>query len=141
MQHNKERLTKEFCQSRRLVFFPKTEQEAALIQRKLFSMGFAWANGAVDARCLDDCVKSGMILTSEGVIYHSPSSGDNGLVCTSAQFDENYLSPDMALLMGEIKKLSAQITALTEEVAEIKKELQPQKLDKPVVKKPEDLSP
>jgi hypothetical protein len=136
MQTNREILTREFCRDRRLIFFPKTEQEAEFIQRRLFGMGFKWPNGATEARCLDDCVAGGMILTSDGAIYHRPSRSDNGLLCTSAQFDENYLPPDMALLMEQFNQLSAQMKELAKSVAEIQKELQPQKLDKPIPKNP-----
>jgi hypothetical protein len=143
MQTNQERLTKEFCRGKRLVFYPKTEAEAEWIQRTLFDMGFSWASGSMEISSLDDCAKRGMLLTSEGVIYHSPSpsSTETGLLCTGAQFNENYLSPEMTFFMTQFNQISAQLKELTRAVAEIQKELQPQKLDKPVTKKPGGGSP
>jgi hypothetical protein len=47
----------------------------------------------------------------------------------------------MTFMMTQFNQLAAQLKELARAVAEIKKELQPQRLDKPVVKKPEDMSP
>jgi len=143
MQTNQERLTKEFCRGKRLVFYPKTEAEAEWIQRHLFGMGFKWANGSREVSRLDDCANHGMLLTSQGNLYHGPSSPDTetGLLCTGAQFNENYLSPEMTFFMTQFNQISAQLKELTRAVAEIQKELQPQKLDKPVTKKPGGGSP
>ncbi|MCE9507490.1 MAG: hypothetical protein K8R48_04130 [Alphaproteobacteria bacterium] len=131
MQYNKERLTREFCRDKRLLFLPKTEAQAEWIQRHLFDMGFRWPNGKAEVSRLDDCARYGMLLTSEGTLYHSISSGDPGLLCTAEQFNENYMSPDMVLLMDRFNQLSAQMKEIAQAVAEIQKELQPQKLDKP----------
>jgi len=143
LQTNQEKITKEFCLGKRLIFYPKTEQEAALIQRKFFDMGFRWSSGSAEVMRLDDCVSHGVLLTAESVLYHSPSSSstETGLLCTSAQFDENHLSPEMTFMMTQFNQLAAQLKELARAVAEIKKELQPQRLDKPVVKKPENGSP
>lgn len=142
MYINDQKITKEFCKGKDLVFFPQTLEEAQFIQRKIFEMGFKWGKGEYDfenrsvtiefssARLLE-----GLHLDKKGNLFAKPSNDGliSGLLCTSAQFDEKYLSPHEQLL-AEFNKLSAKVDAIYEE-------LRPTKLDKPVLKKPENESP
>jgi hypothetical protein len=71
----------------------------------------------------------------KGMIYACVPQGDieRGFLCTSAQFDEKYVSPHDQLL-AQFNKLAAKVDAIYEE-------LRPAKLDKNGLKKPEDDSP
>ncbi len=128
MIKNEEKITKEFCQGKGLIFFPKTVEDAQFIQDSFILMGFKWG----DPDTLSDCVSNGMVL-KEGLLYSSPNteSRTTGFLCTSDQFSVEYKS-DRELIM----QLFNQVADLGKMVNAIYDELQPKVLDKPVLKKP-----
>ena len=138
MKPNDQKITREFCKGKTLIFYPQTQEEAAFIQRRIFALGFKWPSGSTEVGKLADCVSHGILLNAGSVLYHSPASTnlDVGLLCTSAQFDENHLPPEQVFIREQFNKLAARIEEIAKDVAEIKKELQPARLDKPLLKNP-----
>lgn len=135
MQENREKITKDFCRGKILLFFPKTENEAAFIQRQIFSLGFKWCREyGTEVSFLDRCVVSGMEL-DDGVLYTGPSESDRnrGVLCNSAQFDDSYVAPltDREMLMAIFNRLAA----VEKQQAEILAELRPKILQKPAFEK------
>lgn len=139
MNTNNEKITKEFCEGKTLIFQPKTEDEAAFIQRTFFAMGFKWIRDCgTKVGWLSECVLKGMALNQEGLCFSVSDDGkERGLLCAASQFDEIYMSPETTFLLAQFNKLAARIEEIATDVAEIKKQLQPEKLDKPVFKKPD----
>lgn len=128
---NTEKLTPEFCRKRRLVFLPKTPEEAVFVQRKLFEMGFSWSGGSVSVGCVNDCLMRGMVLDDDGHLYYAP--GNKGLLCTSDQFDEpfdprdirNSVTPTDQILKEMFNRLSAQNERIIELLEKIRDDLRP----------------
>ena len=132
MKNNTAVITKEFCKGKTLIFFPQTEEEAAFIQRKIFAMGYRWVEDpGTSVRHISESVNTGMVLDEKGFLWFNPSAKSlaTGLLCTSDQFDEKYLSPDRTFMLEQFNKLSAKIDAVYEE-------LRPPTLDKPIRSKP-----
>jgi hypothetical protein len=92
MKENTEKITREFCKNKNLIFYPKTEEEAAFIQRKIFDMGYDWINPHEERGVIrtKKCVEMGMTLWN-GDLYYNVRESDKrggGLLCTSGQFEE-----------------------------------------------------
>ena len=136
MRINTEKITPEFCKGKTLLFYPQTEEEAAFIQRRIFALGFKWSANRVEVQETAGCVQKGMVL-EDTTLYFNPTSEnrEKGFLCTSAQFDEVFVSFEQKVL-EQFNKLSARIEEITQRVDAIYKELQPAKLDKQVLKKP-----
>ena len=128
MIENTQKITREFCQGKRLLFFPRTEDEAICIQRKFFALGYKWADGDGAVKRAELCVKKGMVL-NDGQLYDSPGSESlqKGFLCTADQFDDAYKT-DRELLLDLFNRLAA----IEKQQAEILAELRPQQLDKPI---------
>ena len=137
MRINTEKITPESCKGKTLLFYPQTEEEAAFIQRRIFALGFKWSANRVEVQETAGCVQKGMVL-EDTTLYFNPTSEnrEKGFLCTSAQFDENYLPPEQVFIREQFNKLAARIEEIAKDVAEIKKELQPARLDKPLLKNP-----
>lgn len=120
---NTEKITPEMMRRERLVFYPATQEEAAVIQERLIAMGGKWGgeHGA-NAAELENCVQKGF-LCERGTFYYNPSSSSSSLLCTVNQLDENYMPPDRAFLMEQFNKMTACIEGLTAQVAELKGEV------------------
>jgi hypothetical protein len=131
MQENTSKITRTLCDPQRLVFYPETGEEAKLIQRKLFAMGYGWSKSGAVIGNVDECVAKGMVLKN-GKLYTEPSEESRriGLLCTGAQFDENYLSPDQEFMLQQFNKLSAKIETLEAKIEVLNEELHPKTLDK-----------
>jgi hypothetical protein len=85
-----EKITKEYCKDKILLFYPKTIEESEFIQRSLFALDFDWISEAdKEPMRLEESVEEGIILRMNGTILYSPNSNEkeNGITCTSAQFD------------------------------------------------------
>ena len=138
MKTNNEKITKEFCDGKILIFYPKTGDEAEFIQHKLFEMGFAWKSGLTEIGNIASCVLNGMELDG-GKIYTSPPRGDvdKGFLCTPAQFNGNYLSPEQTFILEQFNKLAARIEDISRKVDAMYDQVMPKSLDKPVFKKPD----
>jgi hypothetical protein len=133
MKANKEKITREFCRGKTLLFFPTSTEEAAFIQRKLFDMGFKWCKEFGTRISFEkDCVSSGMTLDEKGSLWTDslPKHKEKGLVCTSSQFDKSYISPE-DLMLEQFNKLSARIDAISQKVDAIYDEVMPHTLNKP----------
>ncbi|MBI3440514.1 MAG: hypothetical protein HY052_01710 [Proteobacteria bacterium] len=91
MQTNSEKITKEFCQGKILLFYPTTAAETVSIQKKIFAMGCTWGGhgASTDIDCLSECMSKGMVL-NDGKLYYNPDdrSQNIGLLCTGDQFGE-----------------------------------------------------
>lgn len=131
-----EKITKNFCKNRILLFYPQTEPEAAFIQQNLLDMGFSWGErGASNSTAfLRESIRDGLTLKENGLLYYGPSelSRAKGIICTSAEFDPPFDKSPLAhqsereLIMTLFNKLSL----LADEVAAIKAEIMPRHLDK-----------
>jgi hypothetical protein len=134
---NHEKITKEFCQGKRLLFFPQTSEETVFIQRKLFELGYEWDDNnewtdpslKTKVYSVGGCISTGMV-ARDGKIYTDPNeeSYKTGFLCTSTQFDESFVSFEQAIL-AQFNKLSAKVDAMYGQIM-------PKTLDKPVTKKP-----
>ena len=141
VEENKEKLTKEFCQEKKLIFFPRTHEEAVTIQQKLIDMGFGWrgerfdevstkpANeyhtltyGLVLHYGLFSVGNNESILTRGCVREYVEATDPNGaLLCTVEQLSADYVhaekvSVDAQEILRQFNKLSAQIAALEKKV-------------------------
>jgi hypothetical protein len=141
---NTQKITKEFCANRRLCFHPKTPDEARFIQEQLFKMGFGWRASGEKILYCDQLPKSTLYLEN-GSLFWNESGGrtTDGVLCDSAQFNHRYVAPppplppktidDVFNLVAEMQK---EIDTLRQQVADLHKEVMPQKMDKPSVKLP-----
>jgi hypothetical protein len=134
---NTEKITALFCQGKTLVFYPKTEEDSIFIQNQLFAMGYQWNDSSRCITAVRESIDCGIYLKNNVIRYNTANASEGGLLCNSSQFAKNYTSPDRAFMLEMFNKMAAQITALSEEVASLRKDLQPAKLDKPVFKKPD----
>ena len=97
-QENKEKITKEFCKDKTLIFFPEDEKEAMHIQKRLFNMGYAWNAGdyeeAFNIFNPAACVDNGIVL-SKGELFDGLTSEDylDGIICTAEQLADDYVGP------------------------------------------------
>jgi hypothetical protein len=87
-----EKITREYCQDKILLFYPKTEKESEFIQRSLFALGFCWCDGDTEPALLNRSIEEGLSLV-DAELYSSPSEDNrrNGVICTSAQFNPPFL--------------------------------------------------
>jgi len=133
MQENTQKITKEFCCNRSLIFFPETKEEAAYIQEKLFAMGYAWESGRKTASFIDGCLQHGVILKNE-IIYHGPDSNmSRYFVCKSSQLPggQKFMPPvEQESLREEFNELSKLVREMSKKVDEMYGEVMPKSLDK-----------
>jgi hypothetical protein len=129
-----DKLTREFCKGKILLFHPETEAEAEFIQRSLFRMGFSWESGKTVPQVLKECCDTGLCLYTNGTLYRNPGENTrkNAEFCTSAQFDPPYgeavvkLAADsnpMAVLLKEFNTMAGRLDRLTAEMTELKQEV------------------
>lgn len=134
MIRNEEKITKELCVGKTLVFLPKNKEESAFIQRNLLDMGCSWARK--DGGSMAEIVPGvgygaeGICLQLGKMILFGGGDGAGYLLCSSDQFSENYTSDRLLL-----QSLFNVVSALTQKVDAIYAEVMPQKLDKPVLDK------
>ncbi len=149
MIKNERRITKEFCQGRTILFYPATPGEAEFIQRKVFAMGFSWAdkNMRNTIGYGDACTRYGMTLIDGKLgLFPDKKASKIGLVCASNQFDEEY-RPDMELLKEQFaqfaarqEEMSRKLDELIGKVDDLYEEVKPKALDKPVIGRPKHQS-
>lgn len=119
------KLTAGDCQSQKLLFYPRSLEEAAAIQRGLFRLGIGWGQGA-KVQALAECVQKGMIVL-EGRLFYNPSAENRseGKVCTLDQLPRTAPVDVMQYLQGDdlqreiFNRLSARMDKLEQMVAEI----------------------
>lgn len=131
MKINDQKITPAFCREKTLAFLPKTAGEAAIIQKHFFKMGYAWKTGGTALQHLNACVTHGIVIMNN-TLYTSPyelTNLSNVHLCTVEHLADNYVSP------------AALFNSLAQRLSALEELLKPQKLDKPVMKKPGDGSP
>jgi hypothetical protein len=147
-----EKITKEYCAGKTVLFHPKSKEEATFIYRRLSELGI---RSVPIASQFEKFLKFGMY-AQEGRLYfcssHEPPK--NAVFCTSEQFDPSFIDHQvdlvsnglagsnmswsekdaMLLMFGTMLKnfnqLSARIDTLTEDIALIKAEVLPKHLSK-----------
>ncbi|MEZ0261107.1 MAG: hypothetical protein ACAH80_08860 [Alphaproteobacteria bacterium] len=125
-------ITRALCHSARLVFSPKTEEEAIFIQERLFAMGCAWGDGRTNVSEVASCVAKG-ILVDHGKIYYNPNSDPKNILCRTDQLDSNYVPPDKAFLIEQFNKVHARLEAIEKRLKVLE---EPEPLDKLPLKRP-----
>lgn len=130
-----EKITREYALANRLVFYPATEDEAAAIQRRIFAMGFAWADERRVVRHLADCVRKGILL-DHGELYYSPTKSDRNITCSIRQLDEDYMPKTERRMQEMFNILMARMDDLQEQMNRIEARLSPESLDKPARRLP-----
>jgi hypothetical protein len=103
MKINTAQITKEFCKGKILLFYPATEEEASLVQQKLFDMGYTLAGNNTDPLPLQICISDGLVLRGdEGKFFYNPAekSREEGLLWWWYQFDKT--GTDLAALPQEL---------------------------------------
>lgn len=133
MIRNEQQITREFCKGKRLVFFPKTEEEAALIQRQLFTLGFGWADKGAQIKDCYECVMQGFVaMDGQLTTKPTPETFNTGFICTKEQLGckpDQPGAPHLPLTVQNFNELAARLQA-------IEAELKPKVLDKPPFTKP-----
>jgi hypothetical protein len=124
-------VTKALCHSARLVFRPKTEEEAIFIQERLFALGVAWGDGRTYVSEVAGCVANGM-LVDHGKLYYNPPDDAKNIHCRADQLDSNYVPPDKAFLLEQFNKVHARLDAIEKRLDA----LEGDPLDKPPMKRP-----
>lgn len=143
MQENTQKITKEFCQGKVLLFYPRTAEESVFIQRKVFEMGYKWADNTVEITLVEKSLLTGMALDRAGRLWVSPNTEHRttGWLCTSNQFNEDYLSPDQTFILEQFNKLAARLDRLETKIDAIYDELRPQMIQKPILLPEEKFRP
>lgn len=121
-------LTAKFCRSNKyLFFFPKTEEEAVEIQKRLFGMGFLWPKGGKEIHRPSDCIHNGILL-DEGNLYSNVPAPcyAEGLLCAVHNLKK---VSDIELMNGDqlirtvFNEMSRQIKELKTQVRKLEKKL------------------
>jgi len=121
MIENNTQITKEILGNNILIFQPKTPDEAAFIQQKIFELGGVWGETKrrerVKVQSLGDCVATGMVVKN-GQLYYNPSneSKSHGVLCTSEQLDKSYVPP---LSTQERSAFAEAFAQVSEELAQV----------------------
>lgn len=115
MKDNDQQITPELMRNARLVFYPKTAEEAEVIQRRLIAMGARWANGAGDLQYMQESVSTG-ILSENGTLYYNPNADSRNLRATVQQLDPDYIPEERRFLMEQFGKINARIDELAKRV-------------------------
>ncbi len=115
---NQSTLTPEYCRRHRLIFYPKTMDEAIFIQERLSEFSIRWVSGEPVGNFARECVDKGM-LVDNGALYYNPERKPGDVVCDSSQFDKKYIPPDRAFLLEQFNKMAEKIDALSSRVAEL----------------------
>lgn len=129
------KITPEMIKRERLVFYPKTEEEAREIQLRLFKMGADGAESGQTVSRLDECAQKGMV-SDRGTIYYSPDKSRPGIRCSLADIPEDYRptpQEEFASLSADGKMLALfnMLAEVAERIERIEREVGPRQLDKP----------
>lgn len=136
MKENAEKITPELLRHSCLVFYPRTANEAILIQQKLFDMGADWAGGGgQNLAHVEESVNGGMVVQF-GKIYYNPSESPTYRRARIEQFDDEYLTPEQHFLKAQFDKINARLDAMEKKVDELRDAMLPKDMGKPVLKKP-----
>jgi hypothetical protein len=149
-----ETITQEYCRGKNLLFYPKSESEAAFIQQSLFNLGLSWGSRRKDTLYLKESVQKGLVLNDKlGGLYLSSGQADRaiGTICSSAQFDPPFdtNTPEhrerlvreygtekemMILLLDKFNSMAERIDTLSAQVEKLNAEIAPTHLQKDAFK-------
>lgn len=104
-------LSREFCLNNRVVFYPKSIEEAVFIQDRLKDFGIGWSDGSAVGRYARECADTGMLVENGRLLYNPTADGRN-ILCTADQFDKEYIPPNQAFLLAQFNKMAERIDAL-----------------------------
>jgi hypothetical protein len=133
MTISERRITRENAENELIMFRPKTPAEAEALQKKLFSLGFAWASGRTEPAGLEDSVANGIVLIKGSMYTKGPQDDRSYTVCQAEQLDEDYLPPDQQRVMNCFNVIAERLDAIERRLANLEN---PQPLDKPVLRPP-----
>lgn len=104
MKKNTDKITKEFCKDKILIFAPQTTREAEFIQRKIFEMGYDWWSRKDNhVQYLEESVLWGMVLSDGELTWQvSRETPEIALLCTADQLDENWAVADLSERVKEL---------------------------------------
>lgn len=121
-QRNTSPLTFEFCHSHRLVFQPRTGEEALLIQQRLRDYGIIWANSDSVGSKIQECVEKGMAVES-GKLYYNPTQSPDNILCSADQFDRNYIPEDRRFILEQFNKLAGRLDDIVTRLEALEKKV------------------
>jgi hypothetical protein len=119
MQVNHEKITREFCEGKTLLFYPKNRDEVVAIQERLHEMGFQWPDKYPKDHVFDapafikPCVESGMIALKNGIIIYNDDRSNqwNGLLCTADQLKDNFVSQELTDAVDQALAVANEVSA------------------------------
>jgi hypothetical protein len=142
-----EKVTREMAAQNTLLFLPENDQQSTYVQKRLFEMGFIWANDVKTVQHLKESTANGIVLKGQRIYYLSEEDTAKGYkLCALAQLDANYIAPpDVAAppppdrLVEMFTEVSARLLAIEDRLAKIEQHLgpdQPTTLQKPAIRRP-----
>jgi hypothetical protein len=125
------------AEGKKLIFFPKTEDECRELQERLFELGFTWSNGNARAANVTQCVETGLVLMNNYIYFRSPGDAEKYTACSIDRVLPGYLPPDQKMMLEVFNRLSDKIDALSEKVDRLYEEIRPDVgTTKPGLRKP-----
>jgi hypothetical protein len=119
----KDRITLQSAAGLELIFHPKSDEECAHLQERLFALGFRWSNGEKNVQNIAQCVQGGLVLL-DGKIYFSMDGSERQFIsCSIDQVDPGYVPPEQQFLVEMFTRLSAKVDALSDKVDRLYDEL------------------
>jgi hypothetical protein len=129
---NREPVTPELASRVNLIFFPKTQEESALLQKALFNQGFIWSTGSKAVASDPNILSEGLVLLEGKMFWRGKNDDRVYRIATLAQALTGY-SPSP---QEQFTALGARLDALEKMVAEIHDAVAPKEIDKPALKRP-----
>lgn len=151
-----EKVTREMAAQNTLLFLPENDQQAAYVQKRLFELGFIWANDAKTVQNHKECTANGIVLKGQRIYYLGKEDTAKGYkLCSLAQLAADYVAPRGAAhpvaappssplpsdrLMEMFAGVTAWLSAIERRLAKIEQPLgpeQPAALQKPAIRRPQ----
>lgn len=132
-EEDKPDITPEYCKGRRLIFHPKTPDEARFIQQEFFRMGIGWrSSGKKVLYCEELCATT--LYVEDGALHYrekDPRRMVDGVVCDVSKLG-HYVPPKTADDVYQLLlDMRAEITDLRQEIAQLRREVGPTQIEKP----------
>lgn len=140
-----EKVTREMAVQNELLFLPQNSQQSAYIQKRLFEMGFIWANGSSSLQHDAECVSNGIVVKNQRIYYLGDEDDARGYkLCTMEQLSPQYQAPSAQKPLparDELKEMfraiSTRLAAIERRLSDIEEKLGPnQKSEKPKLNPP-----
>lgn len=143
-----EKVTREMAAQNTLLFLPENDQKSAYVQKRLFDMGFIWANDVKTVQNLKECTANGIVLKGQRIYYLGDEDTAKGYkLCSLAQLAADYAAPPAAAvapppdrLIEMFAEVTARLSAIENRLAKIEQHLgpeQPGALQKPAIRRPQ----